>query len=153
MQEDVEAQWLERRPQLSQADLLRAWWRWITASPQNLAVVRLGIEAAALDATVTGLPRPGARRSDRYLARRTSSSACSTRACHADGTIEASLAKAMFTGLVVDLLATGQKARLTRALEVGLTRLEQVVWASAGLSDPAIPASTRHRDGRNPAIS
>jgi len=45
---------------------------------------------------------------------------------HATVTIEASLAKAMFTGLVVDLLATGQKARLTRALEVGLTRLEQV---------------------------
>ena len=65
---DVEAQWLERRPDLSQADLLRAWWRWITASPQNLAVVRLGIEAAALDATVTGLPAAGARRPDRHLA-------------------------------------------------------------------------------------
>ncbi len=48
---------------------------------------------------------------------------------------EASLAKAMFTGLVVDLLATGQKARLTRALEVGLARLEQVVWSNAGLSE------------------
>ena len=57
VQQDVESQWLERRAHLSQADLLRAWWRWITASPQNLAVVRLGIEAAALDATVTGLPR------------------------------------------------------------------------------------------------
>src|SRR4029453_13425345 len=51
------AKWLEPRPNLSQADLLRAWWRWIPASPQNLAVVRLGIEAAALDATVTGLAR------------------------------------------------------------------------------------------------
>ena len=54
--------------------------------------------------------------------------------------VEASLVKAMFTGLVVDLLATGERRRLTRALEVGLARLEQVVWASAGLSDPAIPA-------------
>ena len=60
--------------------------------------------------------------------------------------VEASLVKAMFTGLVVDLLATGERRRLTRALEVGLARLEQVVWASAGLSAPAIPASTRHRD-------
>jgi len=50
VQQQIENQWLVRRPQLSQADLLRAWWRWITASPQNLAVVRLGIEAAALDA-------------------------------------------------------------------------------------------------------
>ena len=62
--------------------------------------------------------------------------------------VEASLVKAMFTGLVVDLLATGERRRLTRALEVGLARLEQVVWANAGLSEPTVPASTRHRDGR-----
>lgn len=126
MQKDVEAQWLERRPELSQADLLRAWWRWITATPQNLAVVRLGIEAAALDATVTGLPRQvrgdqiGIWRSNieqRLLAEGVEQSTA---------TIEASLAKAMFTGLVVDLLATGHRARLTRALELGLERLEQL---------------------------
>jgi AcrR family transcriptional regulator len=125
-QRDLEAQWLERRPQLSQADLLRAWWRWITASPRNLAVVRLGIEAAALDATVTGLPRQvrgdqiGIWRSNieqRLLAEGVPSSTAM---------IEASLAKAMFTGLVVDLLATGHRARLTRALELGLERLEQL---------------------------
>jgi AcrR family transcriptional regulator len=126
VQQQVETQWLERRPDLSQADLLRAWWRWITASPQNLAVVRLGIEAAALDATVTGLPRQvrgdqiGIWRShieQRLLAEGVAESAA---------TIEASLAKAMFTGLVVDLLATGHRARLTRALELGLDRLEQL---------------------------
>jgi len=126
VQRDVEAQWLERRPDLSQADLLRAWWRWITATPQNLAVVRLGIEAAALDATITGLPRQvrgdqiGIWRSNieqRLLAEGVEQSTA---------TIEASLAKAMFTGLVVDLLATGHRARLTRALELGLERLEQL---------------------------
>jgi AcrR family transcriptional regulator len=126
VQHDVEAQWLERRPQLSQADLLRAWWRWITSSPQNLAVVRLGIEAAALDATVTGLPRQvrgdqigiwRANIEQRLLAEGVAPSTA---------TIEASLAKAMFTGLVVDLLATGQKVRLSRALELGLERLEQL---------------------------
>ena len=123
---DVEAQWLERRPELSQADLLRAWWRWITATPQNLAVVRLGIEAAALDATVTGLPRQvrgdqigiwRANIEQRLLAEGVEQSTA---------TIEASLAKAMFTGLVVDLLATGHRARLTRALELGLERLERL---------------------------
>ena len=126
VQKDVEAQWLERRPELSQADLLRAWWRWITATPQNLAVVRLGIEAAALDATVTGLPRQvrgdqigiwRANIEQRLLAEGVEQSTA---------TIEASLAKAMFTGLVVDLLATGHRARLTRALELGLERLEQL---------------------------
>jgi AcrR family transcriptional regulator len=126
VQKDVEAHWLDRRPQLSQADLLRAWWRWITASPQNLALVRLGIEAAALDATVTGLPRQvrgdqiGIWRSNieqRLLAEGVEPSTA---------TIEASLAKAMFTGLVVDLLATGHKARLSKALELGLERLERL---------------------------
>ena len=126
VQKDVETQWLDRRPELSQADLLRAWWRWITATPQNLAVVRLGIEAAALDATVTGLPRQvrgdqigiwRANIEQRLLAEGVEQSTA---------TIEASLAKAMFTGLVVDLLATGHRARLTRALELGLERLEQL---------------------------
>jgi AcrR family transcriptional regulator len=126
VQQQIENQWLVRRPQLSQADLLRAWWRWITASPQNLAVVRLGIEAAALDATVTGLPRQvrgdqiGIWRSNIEQRLLAEGVALPT------AIIEASLAKAMFTGLVVDLLATGHRARLSRALELGLARLEQL---------------------------
>jgi AcrR family transcriptional regulator len=126
VQQQIENQWLVRRPQLSQADLLRAWWRWITASPQNLAVVRLGIEAAALDATVTGLPRRvrgdqiGIWRSNIEQRLLAEGVALPT------AIIEASLAKAMFTGLVVDLLATGHRARLSRALELGLARLEQL---------------------------
>lgn len=145
VQTEIEQRWLARQPRMSQADVLRAWWRWITASPHNLAIVRLGIEAAAMEATLDGLPRQvrgeqiGLWRShiqDRLMAEGVPSETA---------VIEASLAKAMFTGLVVDLLATGQKARLTRALEVGLARLEQVVWTSAGLSEPHFPASTRHR--------
>ena len=126
VQQQIENQWLVRRPQLSQADLLRAWWRWITASPQNLAVVRLGIEAAALDATVTGLPRQvrgdqiGIWRSNIEQRLLAEGVALPT------AIIEASLAKAMFTGLVVDLLATGHRARLGKALELGLARLEQL---------------------------
>jgi len=57
IQRDVEHRWLARRPRMSQADLLRAWWRWITASPRNLAIVRLGIEATTTEATLEGLPR------------------------------------------------------------------------------------------------
>jgi AcrR family transcriptional regulator len=153
VQDQVQARWTARSPGLSQADLLRRWWRWINSSAANLAMVRLGIEAAALDATTTGLP--GAVRADQIgLWRSHIEQRLIAEGVQADvANVEASLVKAMFTGLVVDLLATGERRRLTRALEVGLARLEQVVWASAGLSDPAIPASTRHRDGRNPAIS
>jgi AcrR family transcriptional regulator len=145
-QKEVERRWLIRRPGMSQADLLRAWWRWINASPHNLAMVRLGIEVAAMEATLDGLPRQvrgeqiGLWRSNieaRLIAEGVPTNTAVT---------EASLAKATFTGLVVDLLATGQKARLTRALEVGLARLEQVVWSSAGLSEPQYPAATRQRE-------
>jgi AcrR family transcriptional regulator len=131
VQRNVEAQWLERRPQLSQADLLRSWWRWITASPENLAVVRLGIEAAALDATVTGLPRQV--RGDQIGIWRANieQRLLEEGVAQSTATIEASLAKAMFTGLVVDLLASGQRARLTRALELGLERLERLDRAPA----------------------
>ena len=131
-QQDVESQWLERRPNLSQADLLRAWWRWITASPQNLAVVRLGIEAAALDATVTGLPRQV--RGDQIGIWRANieQRLLDEGVPPATATIEASLAKAMFTGLVVDLLASGQRARLSKALELGLERLERLDRTQSG---------------------
>lgn len=146
VQHDIEVRWLARQPGMSQADLLRAWWRWILASPRNLAIVRLGIEAAALDATATGLPGP-IRGEQIGLWREHIEERLIEQGMPADtAAIEASLAKAMFTGLVVDLLATGNRARLTRSLEVGLSRLEQVMWASAGLSEPQFPASTRHRD-------
>lgn len=145
MQQTVQAKWLARSPRMSHADLMRRWWRWINSSASNLALVRLGIEAAALDATESGLP--GSVRADQIgLWRANIEQRLVEEGVPAEyAVVEASLVKAMFTGLVVDLLATGERRRLTRALEVGLARTEQVVWASAGLSEPAIPASTRHR--------
>jgi AcrR family transcriptional regulator len=146
IQQDVESRWLRRNPGMSQADLLRAWWRWLCASPRNLAMARLGIEAAAVGATNEGLPR-SVRGEQIGLWRTNIETRLVTEGVPEEtAVIEASLAKAMFTGLVVDLLATGDKARLTRTLEVGLSRLEQVVWTSAGLSEPQFPAATRHRD-------
>lgn len=146
IQQEVERRWLTRDPRLSQADLLRAWWRWITSSPDHLAMVRLGIEAAALEATLDGLPRQirgeqiglwRANIQDRLVREGVP---------RETAVLEASLTKALFTGLVIDLLATGQRARLTRALEVGLARLEQIVGASSGLSEPHLPADVRARD-------
>jgi AcrR family transcriptional regulator len=146
VQQDVEDRWLTRKPNLSQADILRAWWRWINASRSNLAMARLGIEAAALEATLGGLPRQ-VRGEQIGLWRSNIESRLVAEGVPPDTAVtEATLAKAMFTGLVVDLLATGQAARLTRTLEVGLSRLEQVVWSNAGLSEPQYPAATRHRD-------
>lgn len=128
----VQAGWLAGSPKLTQADLLRRWWRWINASPANLAIVRLGLEAASLDATVTGLPGPvradqiGVWRAiieDRLVAEGLPS---------AQASIEASLVKAAFTGLIVDLLATGDRRRLTKALDLALDRLEHTVRETTG---------------------
>ena len=146
VQKQVEQDWLDRRPNMSQADLLRSWWRWITSAPQNLAIVRLGIEAAAMEATLEGLPRQVSGEQIRLWRTNIESRLVAEGVPHETAVTEASLAKAMFTGLVVDLLATGQKARLTRALEVGLARLEQVVGSSAGLSGPQYPAAARVRE-------
>lgn len=123
MQMDVLEKWLAGDPGLGQAELLRRWWRWINASPTHLALVRLGIEAAALEATESGLP--GDVRADQIGLWRLNIE----RRLLAEGVppdrveVEASLVKAMFTGLVVDLIATGERRRLGRALELGLARL------------------------------
>lgn len=61
VQKAVERGWLGGDPNMSQAELLRAWWGWINAAPENLAMVRLGIEAAAMEATLHGLPRAARR--------------------------------------------------------------------------------------------
>jgi AcrR family transcriptional regulator len=127
VQAAVHDRWVARYPDSTQADLLRRWWRWINASPSNLALVRLGIEAAALDATTTGLP--GDVRAEQIGVWRLNIE----QKLVADGlsadvaVVEASLVKAMFTGLVVDLLATGDRRRLSQALELGLGRLEKLL--------------------------
>jgi AcrR family transcriptional regulator len=131
IQQDIERRWLQRRPNMTQVELLRAWWKWTTATPENLAIVRLGIEAVALEHSLEGVSR-------RHRCHQIEHSRLGLeRGLLAEGvppnvaTTEATLAKAVFTGLVVDLIATGQKARLTRALETHLAHLEQVVRESA----------------------
>lgn len=125
MQVEVRARWLAEEPTISQADLLRRWWAWIGESPAHLALVRLGIEAVALDATVTGLPVE-VRAQQIGLWR----SEIETRLLRAglppgEAEVEASALKALFTGLVIDLLASGDRPRLTEALELALGRLEE----------------------------
>jgi AcrR family transcriptional regulator len=145
IQQDVERRWLAHRPRRSQTDLLRLWWRWITDSPMNLAIARLGIEAAAMEATLGGLPRQVRGEQIGLWRSNIESRLIAEGVPREIAVVEASLAKAMFTGLVVDLLATGQKARLTRALELGLERLEQVVRSSSGLDAHELPDVVRDR--------
>ena len=128
----VQRVWLTRSPRLTQVDLYRKWWRWAKASTVNLALVRLNYEAAALDTKVTGLAgevrahQIGVWRHD--VEQRLESEGLP----HERAVAEASLAKATFTGLVMDLLATGDRRRLTMAMNDFLERFEH----SIALSQP-----------------
>jgi AcrR family transcriptional regulator len=130
LQEEVRSGWLAERPDLSQPDLLRRWWQWLSADPANLALVRLGLEAAALDATVTGLPTEV--RAQQVGVWRTEIEARLVAAGldRADAAVHASIVKATFTGLVIDLMASGDRVRLGEALEVFLADLERRIEAA-----------------------
>jgi AcrR family transcriptional regulator len=126
----VQDVWLDRAPKLSQVELYRKWWRWMNAAPANLALVRLNYEAATLDTSVTGLA--GEVRADQIgVWRHDVELRLEAEGMPHDRAVdEASLVKATFTGLVMDLFATGDRRRLTRAMNDFLDRLAQTVAAS-----------------------
>jgi len=127
---EVQRKWLQRSPKLSQVELYRRWWKWLCASPRNLALVRLNYEAATLETSVTGLD--GEVRADQIgvwrhdVEHRLVSEGLKPELA----ALEASLIKATFTGLVMDLFATGDTRRLTQALDAWLDRLEVELRAS-----------------------
>jgi mannose-6-phosphate isomerase-like protein (cupin superfamily) len=125
IQEDVRSAWLDHDPDLSQPELLRQWWRWINAAPANLALVRLGLEAVTIDATASGIA--GEVRAQQVGVWRSSIEERLVKdgLSRHEAEIEASIAKGVFTGLVVDLLASGDVDRLGRALDGYLVGLEQ----------------------------
>ena len=125
MQIEVQRKWLQRSPKITQVELYRRWWKWLCASPRNLALVRLNYEAATLEPLVTGLA--GDVRADQIGVWRHDVE----QRLVAEGlkperaALEASLIKATFTGLAMDLFATGDTRRLTKALESWLSRLDK----------------------------
>jgi len=130
IQEDVRDGWLKRQPDMTKTTELRKWWKWLNESPANLALTRLGLEAVTLEATHTGLS--GDVRAEQIGVWREliEHSLIGIGVPPSIANVEASLLKGMFTGLILDLIATGDKVRLTKALEVGLTRTEAVIAAS-----------------------
>ena len=130
VQIEVQNSWFARNPNLSLVDLYRRWWRWINESEQNLALVRLNYEAAALDTKITGLA--GSVRADQIGVWRHDAEVNLGRVVSSPqrAALEASLAKATFTGLVMDLLATGDRRRLNGVFAEFLTRLGDTVAAA-----------------------
>ena len=119
----VQAAWFKRQPDLDMVEFYRRWWKWMNAKPEHLALVRLNYEAAALDTSVTGLA--GEVRADQIGVWRHAVEERMLAAGVAPDQVELEgvLAKATFTGLIIDLIATGERRRLTVACEVWLERL------------------------------
>jgi AcrR family transcriptional regulator len=140
IQVEVRDRWLARRPEMTATDQLRKWWKWLNATPGNLALARLGLEAATLEATSTGLP--GDVRAEQIGLWRTNLE----RQLVIDGVpaeaagVEATLLKALFTGFMIDLVATGDRVRLTRALEVGLRQVDARVAVLGGTGGDEVSA-------------
>ncbi len=122
---EIEARWVARDPAMSQGEILRKWWRWMLASRRNLNETRLGLEAATLDATVTGLA--GTVRADQIGAWRLNIERRLVAAGHdmATARVAASILKAAFTGLTLDLVASGERVRLTAALDTILADFDR----------------------------
>ena len=124
IQEDVRNGWLADAPGLSQPELLRRWWWWMNERPEHLALVRLGFEAVTLHATASGVPGE-VRDAQISVWRSNIEQRLIAGGMAADeAAVEASLVKATFSGLVLDLLASGERGRLEAALDTMLARLE-----------------------------
>ncbi|HTW01795.1 MAG TPA: TetR/AcrR family transcriptional regulator [Streptosporangiaceae bacterium] len=130
IQREVERPWRREVPRISTAELQRRWWQWINRSPEHLALVRLGLEAATLDATVSGLPGDVRAEQISFWREDIADGLVADGIRPQDAGREASLAKATFTGLVLDLLATGHRKRLTEALECALSRLDDLTQST-----------------------
>lgn len=130
IQLEAQERWLRRTPRPTQVELWRRWWKWMNASPRHLALVRLNYEAAALDPSVTGLT--GDVRADQIGVWRhdIEQHLMDEGLAPERAALEASIAKATFGGLIMDLLATGEKRRVTAALDVWLDRLEIEIKAA-----------------------
>ena len=123
----VQDAWMKRHPRMTPVEFYRRWWRWMNAKPEHLALVRLNYEAAALDTSVTGLA--GEVRADQIgvwrhdVEQRLLAAGISQEQVE----LEAGLAKATFSGLIMDLIATGERKRLTAACDAWLDRLSQII--------------------------
>ena len=133
IQEEQRQCWLDAQPRMGQVELLRRWWAWMNERPEHLALVRLGYEAVTLDATVSGVA--GDVRDAQISVWRSNieQRLIAGGMAQDEAAVEASLVKATFSGLVLDLIAGGDTPRLEAAFDAMLVRLEdRLVTRSVG---------------------
>lgn len=123
----VQDGWVRRHPHLTTCQIYRKWWKWMNASPANLALVRLNYEAAALNPEVSGLDGEVRAHQIGVWCRDVQRQLMNDGLPPDAALLEATLAKATFTGLVTDLVASGDRRRLSAMVEEFARRLERVV--------------------------
>jgi AcrR family transcriptional regulator len=138
-QAEVEATWLAEDPTMDNTEVLRAWFRWMCQAPANLALVRLGLEAAALDATTTGIAFEVREQQIGLWRNRIEQRLVGEGIPAGIAAMEASIIKATFTGLTLDLMASGDGQRLTKALDIALQRSATQLAGSATESVAPLP--------------
>lgn len=140
----VQDRTLARRPGLSQGDLIRSWWRWITSSPDHLALARIGIEAASLPPGVLSL-RPGVSRFSWQVGMRDRLIAIGLDRETSD--TETARLTALVTGLVVEASLPGARRRSTRVLDAALRDLDGRVASATGAIPPSPDATPADPEG------
>lgn len=140
----VQERTLARTPGISQGDLIRSWWRWLTSSHDHLALARIGIEAASLPPGVLRL-RPGVARFSWQVGMRDRLVAIGLDRDAAD--TETARITALVTGLVVEVATPGTRSRCTRVLDAALRDLDGRVASVTGAIPPSPDATPADPEG------
>ncbi len=113
-QRSMIAAWAEAKPGANTADLVERWWQWCS-DPRHLPLMRLTIEATALEGTRSGLPRTlRARLVSEWVDLLAGALRAEGRTA-AQARAEATLLNASLVGLALDLSATGDRRRVHAA--------------------------------------
>lgn len=139
---------LRRNPGMTQGELIRAWWKWITSSPERLALARIGIEAMSLPAQVLQLT-PGSSRFSWEVGMR--SRLIDTGLSRSAATSETSRITALVTGLVLDVANGGSKRIAQEVLDNSLRDLDGRVAMETGAVTPAPLPDASSADPEGPA--
>lgn len=139
---------LRRNPGMTQGELIRAWWKWITSSSERLALARIGIEAMSLPSQVLQLA-PGSSRFSWEVGMR--SRLAATGLTRAASAAETARITALVTGLVLEVSHGGSKRLALEVLDNSLRDLDGRVAMATGAVTPAPLPDASSADPEGPA--
>ncbi len=146
----IEQRWVQRNGELTEREILGAWWRWMLASPRNLAITRLVVEAASLDPAITGIPSQVRAAQVGNWRARTERRLLALGIDAESAYIQATVLKSAFTGLTVDLVSGGDRRRLGAVLDVILDDHERRVDELLGRARPRTGDGPRRQMATSP---